>query len=397
LPANPICKFVIAGTFVTTPTTTGLVNALCAVPLNIVGCGFFPNEATIVCQGFAEDTGVPLQRPGKTVTTAATLACDTDGNGIADATIVLTNVTPVNCNLITATIPTSASFGSTSTSGFPAACCGGPATILVTTTFTTGDNNVFGAFTRTTTCSLNLGTRAPVVFSVTPSGGDCSLPDQDLLITGACFSFQQSGPFGAGGATAVITQNVSSVFAVDISNPANIIQARTFVVLGPNLIDAHFAFGSANAGKTFLIFVTGPGGTSRNLTTLPAGSPAGCALGNEQGIQVTFKCNAPGTPPTPGTPIDIATITTCKLDRQSNGTFILDVTGTKIKSGALVTVGGVAPKKIKVVEVEPGTNNPTKLRLVKRLCGNLPGNIVITNPGATASAPFLCTERCPVN
>src|SRR6185436_1600872 len=268
-----------------------LVNALCAVPLNLVGCGFFPNEVTIICQGFAGDTGQPLQRPGKTVTTTATLACDTNGDGIAESTVALGSVTPVNCNLVTAVINTSPLFGTTSTSGFPAACCGGSAVITVTTTFTAGDNNVFGPFTRTSTCTLALGTRAPVVFSVTPSNGDCSLPDQDLLISGACFTFTGStGP--------VI--NVTSVFAQDISNPANVIQAKAFQILAPNLIDAHFAFGSANAGKTFLIFVTGPNGTSRNLTTLPAGSPAGCALGNEQGIQVTFKCNAPGTPPNPG-------------------------------------------------------------------------------------------------
>src|SRR5439155_15325407 len=142
--------------------------------------------------------------------------CDTNGDGIPEAVIVLTSVTPVNCNLIRATIPVTASFGPNSTTGFPAACCGGVSTILVTTTFTVGDNNVFGAFTRVSTCTLALGTRAPVVFSVTPSGGDCSLPIQDLLISGACFTFQQSGPFGPGGATAVITQNVTSVFAVDI-------------------------------------------------------------------------------------------------------------------------------------------------------------------------------------
>ncbi|PYT04233.1 MAG: hypothetical protein DMF60_15945 [Acidobacteria bacterium] len=174
-------------------------------------------------------------------------------------------------------------------------------------------------------------------------------------------------------------------------------------MLNPNLIDAHFAFGSANAGKTFLIFVVGPGGTSRNLTTLPAGSPAGCAIGNEQGIQVTFKCNTPGTtqPCTPGTPGCntplIATVTGCKLDRQATGQFFLDITGTNIKSAALVTVGGIEPKKIKVIEVDPQTNNPTKLRLVKKVCNGLPGNIVLTNPGAAASAPFLCTERCPAN
>src|SRR4030095_10963448 len=184
-PALQICTNVIPGTFVTTPTTTGLVNALCAVPLNLVGCGFFPNEVTVICQGFAGDTGIPLQRPGKTVTTAASLACDTNADGILDATIALGSVTPVNCNLVTAVVNTSASFGTTPSSGFPAVCCGGPAVITVTTTFTAGDNNMFGAFTRTTTCALNLGTRAPVVFSVTPSNGDCSLPDQDLLISGA--------------------------------------------------------------------------------------------------------------------------------------------------------------------------------------------------------------------
>jgi hypothetical protein len=312
--------------------------------------------------------------------------------------VVLTTVTPVNCNLVTATVPTSASFGATSTSGFPAACCGGPATITVTTTFTAGDNNVFGAFTRTSVCPLALGTRAPVVFSVTPSNGDCSLPDQDLLITGACFSFVEQGPFGTGGATTTRTDGVTSVFAVDVSNPANVIQAKTFFVLNPNLIDAHFAFGSANAGKTFLIFVTGPGGTSRNLTTLPTGSPAGCATGNEQGIQVTFKCSTAGTPTTGPTPV-IATVTACKLDRQDTGQFFLDVTGTGIKDGATVTVGGVAPKKIKVISVETGTTNPTVLRLLKKVCNGLPGNVVITNTvaGGAASQPFLCTERCPAN
>jgi hypothetical protein len=388
-PANAICRTVVPAPFTTTPTTTGLVNALCAVQLNLVGCGFFPNEVTTVCQGFAAETGVPLQRPGKTVTTAATLACDTNGDGIPETVVALTNVTPVSCNLVTGLIPTSASFGSTSTSGFPAACCGGAGTVTVTTTFTAGDNNAFGPFTRTSVCTLALGNRAPVVFSVTPSGGDCSLADQDLLISGACFQINALA-------------NVTGVFAQDIANPATIIQAKTFVILGPNLIDAHFTFGSANAGKTFLIFVTGPNGTSRNLTTLPAGSPAGCALGNEQGIQVTFKCNAPGTTPcTPGTPgcntAQIATVTNCHLDRQATGQFFLDVTGTNIKPNPLVTVGGVTPKKIKVLEVENGTNNPTKLRLVKRVCNGLPGNIVITNPGAAASAPFLCTERCPAN
>src|SRR5882724_8501699 len=399
-PANPLCQVVIAtspgsaqGTVVVTPTTTGVVNALCAVNLSLVGCGFLPNETTIICQGFQSETGIPLQRPGKTVTTAATLTCDTNGDGVPEAVIPLTSVTPVNCNLIRATIPVVASLPGTA---FPAACCGGVSTILVTTTFTVGDNNVFGAFTRTTTCTLNLGTRAPVVLSVTPSSGPCGILE-DVLITGACFTFTQAVP-----GTAPIIGTVTSVFALELTNPANRVNAQDFTVLNANLIDAHFAFGSVNAGKKFVIFVTGTGGTSRGLITAVAGQPAGCPLGNELGFldTITFTCNSNAGPCTPGTP-DIAVVTSCKLDRQDTAQFFLDITGTNIKDGATATVGGVTPKKIKVIEVSPGTTNPTKLRLVKKVCNGLQpsgsGNVIITNPGPNggASQPFLCTERCP--
>ena len=186
------------------------------------------------------------------------------------------------------------------------------------------------------------------------------------------------------------------MFAQDVANAANKIQAQDFTILNANLIDAHFNFTSANAGKTFVVFVVGPGGTSRGLITPVTGQPAGCALGNELGCLacIEFTCNAaanPGPGETPG----IAVVTGCKLDRQDTGQFFLDVTGTNIKEGAKATVGGVTPKKIKVVEVAPGTTNPTKLRLVKKVCNGLPGNVIITNPGAAASQPFNCTERCP--
>jgi len=363
------------------------------VQLNIVGCGFFPNETTIICQGFTTETGVPLQRPGKTVTTAVTLVCDTNGDTIPEATIGLTSVTPVNCNLVRGTIPVLASRPGTA---FADACCGGPATVTVTTTFSAGNNNVFGSFTRTTTCPLNLGTRAPEVFSVTPSDGNCAV-FQDLLISGACFCFTLEA-----GATDIVG-GVTSVIFIDRANPANVITvglnpsaAGQVKPLTCQLIDVEVNFTSANAGKTFLVFVEGTGGRSRNLATAVAGAPAGCPLGNEQGFQVTFTC-ASSTTPTPGGTPDIAVVTGCKLDRQTNGTFFLDVTGTNIKAGATATVGGIAPKKIKVVEVAPGTTNPTKLRLIKKICGGLPGNVIITNPGPTGqpSQPFNCTERCP--
>ena len=395
-PSNPICAAVVTGTFVTTPTTTGLVNAICQVPLNLVGCGFFPNEVTQICQGFEAETGQPIGRPGKTVTTAATLACDTNGDGIAESVVVLTNVTPVSCNLITATIPVTASLPGT---GFPAACCGGPASITVTTTFTAGDNNVFGPFTRTTVCTLNLGNRAPVVFSATPSTQACN-GLEDLLITGACFQF-----VGLSGTPSAATLfSATSVYLQEIGSCGTsagiVLPCAPFQIINNNLIDVNFCLTSAQAGKKYLVFVTNAFGTSRNLCAPVTGQPgAPCpTTGNEAGIQVTFMCNAPGSPGPGNTPV-IATVTSCHLDRQDTGQFYLDVTGTNIKEGATATVGGVVPKKIKVVAVEPGTSNPTTLRLVKKVCNGLPGAVVITNTVTNGgpSAPFNCTERCPSN
>src|SRR5262249_19101193 len=204
------------GQKVATPTA-GIINALCNVTLNVVGCGIIPNETTIICQGFADETGLPLQRPGKTVTNALTFNCDTNGDGIPDLAIPLTNVTPVNQNLIQGTLAVLTSQGVPGTA-FPLACCGGFGTIVNTVTFTAGNNNIFnilpaGGFTRSMTCPIDVGLRAPVVISASPSGPfDCS-NCQDLLVTGSCFIL----PNG--------TTNVTSVFAVNISDSAQVIPA----------------------------------------------------------------------------------------------------------------------------------------------------------------------------
>jgi hypothetical protein len=383
-PANPICQLVVLPAFVTAPNQgTDLIDALCAVQASIVGCGFFPNETTIICQGFQSDTGVPLQRNGKTVSTAVTLACDTNGDGIIDATIALGSVTPVNKNLVRATFNPLAAFPGTA---FPTACCGGAATLTVTTTFTAGDNNIFGPFTRTTVCPINLGVRAPVVFSVTPSDGNCAVPIQNLVVTGACFCLPNGAP------------GVTSAFAVEVGNPSNVINAIAVKNLSCFLVDAEFRFTSANAGKSFLIFLVGPGGTSRNLTSLPAGAPAGCPLGNEQGIQVTFTCNATNVPPPPPGPgPDVAVLTACRLDRSASGVFSLRITGQNFKAGALVTINGISPKKVKQKDFQAGSNSFNTLIAKGRLCGTgaLPGPIVVTNPGARPSAPFQCSAACP--
>lgn len=352
--------------------TSGIINSVCGTQLNVLGCGFFPNETTTICQGFSANTGVPLQRPGKTVSTSGVIACDTNGDGIPEATVQLTNVTPVNRNLVRVTLPVLSASGLPGTP-FPLACCGGPADLTLTTTFTPGDNNQFGLFTRTTSLPIDLGVRAPVVLSATPSGGDCSVP-QDLLISGACFNTPQG--------------SVSSVFAVERNNPANVIQATRFVVLNTNLIDALFNFGSSNAGKTFLIFATGPGGTSRNLTALPQGAQPGCPLGNEQGIQVTFSCE-PGI-----TSSDVPVVNTCSIERGSSGASLLVINGANFKEGATVMVGGKRPKKIRFENSQTGANSFNRLVLKGRFCSGLPGAVVVTNPDGKSSSPFLCDKTC---
>ncbi|HJQ69331.1 MAG TPA: hypothetical protein VKA70_10175, partial [Blastocatellia bacterium] len=307
--------------------------------------------------------------------------------------------TPVNKNLVRGTFNPLAAFPGTA---FPTACCGGAATLTVTTTFTAGDNNVFGPFTRTVVCPINLGVRAPIVFSVTPSDGNCGVPVQNLIVTGACFCLPNGAP------------GVTSAFAVEVGNPSNVINAIAVKNLSCFLVDAEFRFTSANAGRSFLIFLVGPGGTSRNLTSLPAGAPAGCPLGNEQGIQVTFTCNAttpctpgtPGCPPcVPGTPgcpvVDVALLTACSLNRSDAGVFTLTITGSNIKETATVTVSGVAPKKVRFRD-QTGTDSTgrrifSRLILKGRLCANLPGPVIVTNPGARESIPLPCNARCPSN
>src|SRR5215213_9115749 len=403
LPTAPICTVVNVPTFALTPggnSATDIVDALCAVPINILGCGFFPNEVTTVCQVFAGETGVNPQRAGKTVTSAVTLACDTNGDGIPEATLVLASVNPRNCNLIQATIPTvgiGSATAAQSSSGFPLACCGGTGTLTVTTTFTAGDNNIFGPGTRTFTCPLALGTRAPVVISVTPSiantlvtaGAPAGVRKQAPVIsrscdTGACFLTPAGAPA------------VTSVFAIE-RGTTNRIDATRFVVLGQDRIDAFFNFGTANAGKTFLIFVQGPGGISRNLTSLPAGAPANCPLGNELGVPVTFTCETRTGGGNDGDTINIAVVNGCRLDRSATGKFTLTVTGSNIKSGATLTISGGTPKKLKFKDLQTSTNTFNRVVAIGQLCSKLPGDIVITNPGARASAPFRCNDACPTN
>ncbi len=332
----------------TASPTAGIINALCSVTLNIVGCGFDPDTVT--------------------------LSCDTNSDGVPDNPIKLQNLMIVSHNLVSATlVPVSDQLPGTA---FPLSCCGGIATLTLSRTFNAGDDNIFGPFTQTVSCSIDLGPRAPVVISASPAAGDCASP-QDIVIPGACF------------AAADGSSNVTSVFAVDRANPSNVIQSTRFAVLSSNLIDALFNFSGASAGKTFLIYVGGRNGVSRNLVALPPGAAAGCPLGNEQGIQVTFQCRSAGAPA-----LDVAAIESCSLDRTASGSYVLNITGSNIKLDAAIKINGVAVKKVKFKQIDLGTSTYRTVQVKGGLCGLLPGLVVITNPGASPSEPYSLAASC---
>lgn len=272
-PANPLIQQIFVMPQAFTPNAgTDLLDAIGAVDVAIVGSGFYPNEMTVVCQG-AVGGNIPQERPGKTVTTAATLSIDNNMDGIFDVTVALANVTVVNKNLVTARlVPLLMAPGT----AFPFLAVGGNARLTLNTTFTIGDNNLFDQFVRSASATVTPGLRAPIVLGVSQTSGDCSVV-QNFQISGANFT--------AGGV-------VTSVFAVEDGNPANVIPASSFVVNNNTLIDATFDFGGVNLGRKFLIFVSGPGGTSRNIV-LPA-----TPTGNEQGNIIRFNCISAVVPDT---------------------------------------------------------------------------------------------------
>src|SRR5882724_6138432 len=263
---------VIPGPFVVAPNQPQfLIDALGPVDIFVVGSGFLPNESTTVCQGF-DTGGVPLQRPGKTVATSLSLGIDNNGDSIIDVTIPLTNVVPMGPNLIKGTLATVTGLPGTA---FPLTACGPNAVLSVNTTFTAGDNNAFGPFTSNGTSStFSIGSRAPVVLTAVPTGGECSV-SQTLAITGACFNQGNGAP------------NVTSVTAV---SGGTVVTATSFTIVDSTHLMATFNLPPGSSGSVFRVFANGPNGSSRNLTTLPAGTPPGVPLGNEAGNAVTFSC-----------------------------------------------------------------------------------------------------------
>jgi len=173
-------------------STVGIINALCDVTLDFIGCGFLP--------------------------TSVTLGCDSNGDGVSDLSIPLKNITVINGLFFQATIP---ALAATPGTAFPLACCGGVTTITLSRTVGAGDDNAFGSFTQTITCPIDLGIRAPVVISATPLEIDCA-QGQNILIPGSCFLLAGGKP------------NVTSVFAVDAGETPS--DSATRIILPPKAI-----------------------------------------------------------------------------------------------------------------------------------------------------------------
>jgi hypothetical protein len=327
--------------------TKGIINALCDVPLYVVGCSFAAN--------------------------AAVITCDTNGDAIVDLQIPLKDVRVVNGNVVYAIIP--ALPLQLPGTAFPLACCGDTAGLTVMQRVDAGDDNVFQA-----TCPIELGMRAPVILSAQESRRDCRV-GLNLQLTGSCFVLPDGKP------------NVTSVFAVEKDNPNNVVQVTRFEILSDHSIDAYFEFGVANVARRFLIYASGPNGTSRNILSLPQGAPIGCPTGNEQGKEVIFEC-AP-LPHGDPIPAPVATIFGCVLGRNEAGAFILFVSGFHFKEGAAMTIGGIAPKRLKFKS--PAFSEPGFFQVIivkGNLCKGLPGRIVVTNPNELSSQPFQCNEIC---
>jgi hypothetical protein len=337
-------------------STVGIINALCDVTLNFVGCNVLPGSIKVVC--------------------------DTNADGVPELMIPLKDVTLVNPLLVRATLP--ALGPQLPGTPFPLACCGGKANVVLSITVTEGDDNIFGTYTITETVEIDLGQRAPVVISASPASVDCAVP-QNLIVPGACFLLGDGKP------------NVTSVYAVERGNPSNVIQSKAFVIINSNVIDALFDFTGANAGRTFLIYATGPNGTSRNLTALPAGAPTPCPLGNEQGIQVTVTCKSTGGSGGAGgsgdSPITPAA-DRCELQRDEIGNYSLLITGGKYPESFTLTIGGVTPKKIKPQDRDAATGMFQSIVVKKKVCNGLPGNVVITDAAGATVSSFFCNQSC---
>jgi hypothetical protein len=232
-------------------------------------------------------------RPGKVVTNSAAVSVDTNFDGVPDTTTALTTVTNVNRNLITgvlAQLPNGSNTGPGTWANFAGTggqFGGGNAAWTLTTNFGPGNNNEFnlipvtGGFNRSTTTTLDIGARAPVVTASSATNGDSAVP-QSLTLTGNEFNF--GIPRGPAVPPLPTTFAVTSVFAQQVVNNAltgPTLPMATFNVLNNNVINATLDLshagpggGVALVGTKWALFAANANGTSRNApsSNVPGGT-----------------------------------------------------------------------------------------------------------------------------
>ncbi|HKS39710.1 MAG TPA: hypothetical protein VJX74_03780 [Blastocatellia bacterium] len=91
-----------------------------------------------------------------------------------------------------------------------------------------------------------------------------------------------------------------------------------------------------------------------------------------------------------------------KVDDFSNVEPEIDFTLTRtaisehtVAKGAIVTVRGMVPKKIRFKDRQGDSNLFNKIVLKGGICRALPGAIIVRNPGGPPSVPLQCNRSCP--
>jgi hypothetical protein len=168
------------------------------------------------------------------------------------------------------------------------------------------------------------------------------------------------------------------------------------------------AFVNRNGG--YVVVVKAAAGGTIGVTGLPEGAYGityttateflrelpDVVVGPGQALQTSIPAKGAITIFAKGEASDRATITDCRVKQSASGARFVVVTGENLKAGATAIVGGIVPRKIKFKgEVSPGSGVYTQMILKKGVCAGLPGDVVVTNPGADPSIPFTCQDSCP--
>ena len=93
-------------------------------------------------------------------------------------------------------------------------------------------------------------------------------------------------------------------------------------------------------------------------------------------------------------PPPVPVVLSCDLMRSPAGVYTLHLVGHNLSEGAAVTINEVEPKKVKFKGAVPGDAGFMRLVAKGRLCGSLPGIVVVRNPDGRSGVPFNCNQRC---